>query len=111
MKKILLIENDEDLQLMFALLFRLENFQVISTENSTIGLGLAKELHPDLILCDLNMPEIDGYGFLKALREDVTTANIPFVVLAGESEPESCQLAMQLGADDYLPKPKLFSSK
>ena len=105
MQTVLLLENNEDLRLMLILYLRLENFQVISAENGMTGLNLAKQIKPDLIISDVNMPEMDGYGVLKALREDLATAKIPFVFLTSISDMDKCAHAMELGADDYLTKP------
>ena len=105
MEKILVIEDDADQRIMFSLFLRTENFEVTLAENGRVGLELARKIKPDLILSDINMPELDGYEVLKALRDDVATANIPLIFITAEVDAEAHCLAMQLGANDYLTKP------
>jgi DNA-binding response OmpR family regulator len=104
-KLILIIEDCQIIRSLFFDWLELENFNVISAENGYLGLQLAKELQPDLILCDINMPKLDGYGVLKQLRENLTTAKTPFIFLTSETDAESRARAWQLGANDYLTKP------
>jgi DNA-binding response OmpR family regulator len=104
-KLILIIEDSEIIRSIIFEFLELKNFNVLSAEDGCIGLHLAKELQPDLILCDINMPKLDGYGVLKKLREDLSTATIPFIFLTAEADPDSRCRAMQLGANDYLTKP------
>ncbi|HAX75097.1 MAG TPA: response regulator [Cyanobacteria bacterium UBA11372] len=105
MEKILVIEDDADQRIMMSLFLRTENFEVTLAENGRVGLELARKIKPDLILSDINMPEVDGYEVLKALRDDVATVNIPFIFITAEVDAEAHCLAMQLGANDYLTKP------
>ncbi len=105
MKKILVIEDDEEIRLMMSLFLTSQKFEVTLAENGRVGLELAKKLKPDLILSDINMPELNGYELLKALREDVAIANIKFVFVTSEVDMDGYCLALELGADDYLTKP------
>ncbi len=86
-------------------LLNLEGYQVILLDNSSFALRLVQELKPDLIFCDLSTPHVNGLSLLKALREDWTTAKIPFIFLMSETDSESRYQAMQLEANDYLNKP------
>lgn len=102
---ILIIEDDRITRSVLSKLLKSEKFNVISAENGRAGLQLAKKLNPHLILCDINMPNLDGYGVLKRLREDLTTAKTPFIFLTVETDSVSRRWAWQLGASDYLTKP------
>ena len=106
---ILLIEDDDMMRSTLFEILELEDFNVVSAGDGLLGLRLAKEMQPDLILCDLNMPLLNGYGVLQRLRETLTTAKIPFIVLTCENNPESRHRAMQLGANSYLTKPVTIS--
>lgn len=102
---ILLIEDDEIIRSLVFDFLELKNFKVVSAENGSQGLLLAEELQPDLILCDINMPNTNGYTVLKAIRENVATAKIPFIFLSSETTQDSRSRARELGANDYLSKP------
>jgi DNA-binding NarL/FixJ family response regulator len=105
MKKILVIEDEPEMRRNLATILRLENFQPLAAENGRIGVELAKRELPDVILCDVMMPELDGHGVLQALRADANTAAIPFIFLTAKGEREDLRAGMNLGADDYLTKP------
>ena len=105
MKKILVIEDDSEMRRNLVIVLRLEQYQPIAAENGRVGVELAKREKPDLILCDVMMPELDGYGVLKALHEDTNTALTPFIFLTAKGEKEDLRSGMNLGADDYLTKP------
>jgi DNA-binding NarL/FixJ family response regulator len=105
MKKILVIEDDPEMRRNIVIVLRLEQYQPIAAENGRVGVELAKKEKPDLILCDVMMPELDGYGVLKALHEDTNTALTPFIFLTAKGEKEDLRSGMNLGADDYLTKP------
>jgi signal transduction histidine kinase len=105
MTKILVIEDQEMLREELAHILQLERFQVLTAENGQVGLELARTHHPDLILCDVVMPVLDGHGVLKALRADATTARIPFIFLTGKTDKLELRQGMKLGADDYITKP------
>ncbi|MFN6944484.1 MAG: response regulator [Cytophagaceae bacterium] len=105
MKKILLIEDNLDIRENTAEILELANYEVITAENGKIGVDLAKKEKPDLIICDIMMPELDGYGVLHVLSKNPATAGIPFIFLTAKSEKEDFRKGMNLGADDYLTKP------
>jgi DNA-binding NarL/FixJ family response regulator len=105
MKKILVIEDDPEMRRNIVIVLRLEQYQPIAAENGRVGVELAKRERPDLILCDVMMPELDGYAVLKALHEDTNTALTPFIFLTAKGEKEDLRSGMNLGADDYLTKP------
>ncbi len=105
MAKILLIEDEEAVRENILELLESENFQTIAAVNGKIGVELAITEVPDLILCDLMMPEMDGYGVLEALREQAKTSVIPFIFLTARSARADFRKGMSLGADDYLTKP------
>jgi DNA-binding NarL/FixJ family response regulator len=88
-----------------ATILRLERFDVTQAENGRVGLDLVKKDLPDLILCDVMMPELDGHGVLQELRKDTKTANVPFIFLTAKGEKADQRSGMDLGADDYLTKP------
>ncbi len=83
----------------------LKNSQVVSVANGIKGLELAQELQPDVIVCDLNMPEMSGYEVLARIRRDETTAHIPFIFLTAEASSTKRTLGFELGANRYLKKP------
>jgi len=105
MKKILVIEDEPEMRRNLATILRMEKFEVRQAENGRAGLDLARKDLPDLILCDVMMPELDGHGVLQALREDAKTANVPFIFLTAKGEKADLRSGMNLGADDYLTKP------
>mgnify|MGYP005751460047 CR=1 FL=1 len=105
MKKILLIEDNPDIRENTAEILSLANYEVIEAENGREGVDLARKEQPDLIICDIMMPQLDGYGVLHLLSKDAATAGIPFIFLTAKSEKEDFRKGMNLGADDYLTKP------
>lgn len=105
MKKILVIEDEAPVRANIVELLTEENFNVISVENGFVGALWAQEHLPDLIICDVMMPEVDGYEVLSALREESMTATIPFIFLTAKADKTDIRQGMQLGADDYLTKP------
>lgn len=105
MKKILLIEDNEELRENTAEILSLSNFEVLTAPNGKIGVEVAKKDFPDLIICDIMMPELDGYGVLYALSKDNNTASIPFIFLTAKADRRDIRKGMNLGADDYLTKP------
>lgn len=105
MNKILLIEDDKVMRENTAEILELASFTVTTAENGKKGVQLAKELRPDLIICDIMMPELDGYGVLHVLSKDPATASIPFIFLTAKAEKSEMRKGMELGADDYLTKP------
>lgn len=105
MKKILLIEDNKDIRENTAEILTLANYSVLTAENGKIGVELALKEKPDLIICDIMMPVLDGYGVLHLLSKNDNTANIPFVFLTAKAERSDFRKGMEMGADDYLTKP------
>ena len=105
MKKILVIEDEPAVRANILELLELEDFYGIGAENGLIGIVWALEHLPDLIICDVMMPELDGYGVLTTLREEPLTATIPFIFLTAKADKTDLRQGMELGADDYLTKP------
>jgi DNA-binding response OmpR family regulator len=105
MKKVLVIEDEPEMRRNLTTVLRLEKFHSLPAENGRVGVELAKLEKPDLILCDVMMPEMDGYGVIAALRADTETAAIPFIFLTAKGEKPDIRAGMNLGADDYLTKP------
>lgn len=105
MKKILLIEDNADMRENTMEILELANYKVYGAENGRIGVEKAKEILPDLIVCDIMMPELDGYGVLYILSKLPETARIPFIFLSAKAEKSDMRKGMNMGADDYLTKP------
>jgi CRP/FNR family cyclic AMP-dependent transcriptional regulator len=105
MKTILLIEDDTDMRENTAEILELANYRVIRAENGRRGVEAARKEVPDLVLCDIMMPELDGYGVLHMLGRDPATAEVPFIFLSAKAERGDVRKGMELGADDYLTKP------
>lgn len=105
MKTILLIEDDRALRENTEELLELSGYSVMTAPNGKIGIQMAKENNPDIIVCDIMMPEIDGYGVLENLSSDEKTNQIPFIFLSAKTEHKEIRKGMDLGADDYLTKP------
>lgn len=105
MFKILLIEDEGDLRESLLDLLEIEGFESIGAESGQIGIQRAQAENPHLIICDILMPDIDGYEVLSTLRKDAKTALIPFIFLTALGSPENLRQGMNLGADDYLAKP------
>lgn len=105
MKKILVIDDEEWLREMMQLALRQRGFEVLEAENGAVGIEKARKELPDLILCDVNMEKVDGYLTLSSLRSEPTTASIPFILMTGLADQAGMRHGMELGADDYLPKP------
>lgn len=105
MKKLLLIEDDVTVRENTAELLELSDYDVLTAPNGKLGILKAEEELPDIIICDIMMPEIDGYGVLEALGKNPETAQIPFIFLSAKTEHKDIRRGMDLGADDYLTKP------
>ncbi len=104
-KKILLIEDNLAMRENTSEILELANYEVFTAENGKIGVDLARKHKPDLIVCDIMMPELDGYGVLHLLGKNEETAGIPFIFLTAKAEKTDFRKGMNLGADDYLTKP------
>lgn len=105
MKTILLIEDDSALRENTAELLELSGYTVFTAPNGKIGIEKAKNESPSIIICDIMMPEIDGYGVLEAVASDEKTKHIPFIFLSAKTEHKEIRKGMDMGADDYLTKP------
>src|SRR3954466_12603135 len=105
MKKILIIEDEPEMRRNITTLLRYHDFHPIAAENGRKGVEAARRESPDLILCDVIMPELDGYGVLPALKADSALARTPFIFLTAKGEKDDLRSGMNLGADDYLTKP------
>ena len=105
MKKILLIEDNHEIRENIAEILSLADYEVLEAENGKLGVELDKAELPDLIICDIMMPQLDGYGVLHLLSKNPETAGIPFIFLTAKFEKEDFRKGMNLGADDYLIKP------
>ncbi len=105
MTKILVIDDESSIRDNVIEILKDEKFNAIGAENGTDGIKMAREHQPNLIICDVSMPDIDGYDVLTDLRQDPITVNIPFIFLTAKNDREDYRLGMELGADDYLTKP------
>lgn len=105
MSRVLVIDDDPRLRRQCAALLRLEDFETLEASNGKIGLDLARAEKPDIIVCDVNMPGMNGHAALDALRGDPQTVGIPFIFLTANGDMDDLRVGMNLGADDYLVKP------
>lgn len=104
-KKILIIEDNAEVRDNVAEILELSNYDVLTAENGKTGVQIASKEHPDLIICDVMMPELDGFGVLHILSKNPKTASIPFIFLTAKAEKADLRKGMNLGADDYITKP------
>lgn len=105
MKKILLIEDNDEVRENTAEILELAHYEVLTAENGRVGVEKANKDNPDLIICDIMMPELDGFGVLHILNKNVDTAQIPFIFLTAKTDRSDFRKGMNLGADDYIMKP------
>jgi two-component system LytT family response regulator len=105
MTKILILEDDENVRLPLVDLLDSEGFTVLTAENGKQGIELARKEQPDLVLSDIMMPEVDGYGVFETLQKDPATAVIPFIFLTAKADPSDIREGLGLGVDDYITKP------
>ena len=105
MSTILVIEDQAQMRKNLVTILQMEHFEVLSAENGRQGVELAKAHRPDLILCDVMMPELDGFGVVEALRADNELATLPVIFLTAKGDKSDVRAGMNLGADDYLVKP------
>ena len=108
MKKILVIDDDKSIRESTQELLEIVGYDVKVAEDGTKGIKLAKEFIPDIIICDISMPVLDGYSVFNELNKDPVTSVIPFIFLTAKAEISDLKFGMQMGADDYISKP--FSS-
>jgi len=105
MKKILVVEDEQSIRESLLELLEVEGFSVLGAANGSLGVQMAQQHLPDLILCDVTMPQLDGYQVLTSLRQHTETAAIPFIFLTARGTKENFRQGMELGADDFLTKP------
>jgi two-component system, sensor histidine kinase and response regulator len=105
MKKILVIDDEEWLREMVQMALEQRGYKAIQAPDGAAGVEAARKQLPDLILCDVNMGQMNGYATLSALRDEPATVTIPFILMTGQADNEGMRHGMELGADDYLPKP------
>jgi DNA-binding NarL/FixJ family response regulator len=109
MTKILIIEDEPQMRKNMVLVLKKEGFEVFGAPNGPEGITLAQRELPDVILCDVMMPGLDGYGVLAALRAERATETIPFIFLTAKGERGDVRTGMNQGADDYLTKPVVIA--
>lgn len=105
MKKILVVEDAQSLRKDIVEMLGFEGFEAMGAENGLVGVDRARQVLPDLIICDIMMPGLDGYGVLEELRKDTLTSTIPFIFLTARTDRVDVRQGMELGADDFLTKP------
>ena len=105
MTKILVIEDNREIRENIAELLELEGYQVMEAENGKTGLQLAREILPDLILCDIMMPVMNGYEVLEQLQKQNNTTSIPFIFLTANVEKKEIMAGLAQGAKGYISKP------
>lgn len=105
MKKILVIEDDANIRESLVELLEMKSFDLLSADNGTDGLKIAQDQLPDLILCDVMMPGMNGYEVVEAIRKDARFADLPFIFLSAKAMDTDIQHAKNLGANSYLTKP------
>lgn len=105
MKKILVIEDNLEVRENTCEILELSGYEVFSAENGKLGVQEALDKQPDLIICDVMMPVLDGFGALKVLHKNPKTTHIPFIFLTAKAEKDDFRKGMNLGADDYITKP------
>jgi signal transduction histidine kinase len=103
--KVLVIDDTPEIRLVITESLKIYGFTALSAEDGVTGVEMAREHSPDLIICDINMPKMDGYATLSAIRSNDSLATTPFIFLSGASEKLNVRRGMELGADDYLTKP------
>ncbi|MFK7923438.1 MAG: response regulator, partial [Bacteroidia bacterium] len=105
MPKILLIEDNPEIRESMAEILELSGYEILKAHNGKLGVTKARETNPDLIICDVMMPELDGFGVISLLSKDPETQQIPFIFLTSKMDAKDIRKGMNLGADDYLTKP------
>lgn len=103
--KVVLIEDHTEVRENIKEILELDGYIVYDAENGKLGVDLIRKHLPHIIICDIMMPELDGYGVLKIIRRDDSVKHIPFIFLTAKNEMKDMRMGMTLGADDYLPKP------
>jgi DNA-binding response OmpR family regulator len=105
MARILLIEDEPPVRTILSRCLALEGYDVITAQDGGAGLKLAHEREPDLIICDLVMPEVDGYGVLAGVRANPALASTPFIFLSASADRTEREMGLKRGATEYLTKP------
>ncbi|MHB1253457.1 MAG: response regulator transcription factor [Candidatus Humimicrobiaceae bacterium] len=105
MKKILIIEDEKNIVTSLKMFFEYSGFEVLTSDNGSDGLYLAKHKLPDLILLDLVLPKIDGFDVCNILKNDEKTKNIPIIIISARTSKEEIDKAISLGAKSYIAKP------
>lgn len=105
MKKILVIEDNDEVRENIGEILELSNYEIVTAANGKLGVEAALKEIPDLIICDIMMPVLDGYGVLHLLNQHTETYGIPFIFLTAKSEKSDLRKGMEMGADDYITKP------
>jgi DNA-binding response OmpR family regulator len=105
MKKILVIEDTPAMRDLIVDTLTMENYECVAAEDGLSGVEAARQHHPDLVICDIHMPRMDGYGVLESIRSESAMSTMPFIFLSGAAERGNVRKGMELGADDYLTKP------
>src|SRR4030095_4389892 len=105
MKSVLVIDDNADIRENTAEILDLAGYKTFTAENGKRGVEIAMKEKPSLIVCDIMMPELDGYGVLHLLRKNPATENIPFIFLTAKTERGDFRKGMEMGADDYITKP------
>jgi two-component system sensor histidine kinase/response regulator len=109
MPRILVIDDDSQFREMMAATLEVSGFVVDHAGDGQEGLDMARKRLPDLVLCDVRMPVLDGYGTLELFRQDPALASIPFILMTGHADDDGARRSAILGVDEYLPKPFLVS--
>ncbi len=104
-KTVLVIDDTMEIRMIISESLNIYGFKTLTAEDGITGIQVAQEQLPDLIICDINMPNLDGFDTLKGIRQHDATATIPFIFLSGAAEKPDVRRGMELGADDYLTKP------
>src|SRR6185437_10007095 len=105
MRRLLVIDDHDDIRENIAEILTLAGYEVYTAENGKKGVEAALKLNPELVICDIMMPELDGYGVLHLLRKNEATMNTPFIFLTAKTERIDFRKGMEMGADDYITKP------
>src|SRR5688500_3882592 len=105
MKSVLVIDDNTDIRENTAEILDMAGYKIFTAENGKKGVELALKEKPDLIVCDIMMPELDGYGVLHLLRKNPETQSTPFIFLTAKTERTDLRKGMEMGADDYITKP------